>query len=333
MRVRSFAWAMVPLAACRSGSGAGTAPARETPTEIERPPKTQTSPAPAASGAAQPIRRTLTVEEARRYMVQLINRDRSSMGLAPVVLDMGAATRAGQHHAQDMASHGFLGHWGTDGSVPEERFTDAGGTDMVLENASCFVDGKVRPLDPAPRIEARLVEQTEDSFFHEQPPHDGHRQNILKPWHRKVGLGMAQPVATPTEEPAPCIAQEFVDDYGTYSPVPGHWKIGAALHVEGSVRPPAIFAGVGLARVDSPGPIDVAELNRRRSYPVPAPYEMYWPHGFKTSIEVKTNGPRFAIDVPVSDHGRRGMYELSIWATVPGSPDFVMISLRTLDVR
>jgi uncharacterized protein YkwD len=335
MRVRTFAGAMIALAACRPGSGVGAArdPAKETPTEIQRSPGTQTSPPPAASVAAQPIRRTLTVEEARRYMVQLINRDRSSMGLGPVVLDAGAATRAGQVHAQDMASHGFLGHWGTDGSVPEERFTDAGGTDMVLENVACYIDEKARQLDRAPSIDVRFVEEAEDMFFHEQPPHDGHRQNILKPWHKKVGIGLAQPIATPTEVPVPCLAQEFVDDYGTYSAVPPQWKVGAVLHVEGSIEPPAVFAGVGLARVDSPKPMAVSDLNRRRSYAVPVPYETYWPHGFKTSIEVKTNGPHFAIDVPVSDHGRRSMYELSIWATVPASPDFVMVSLRTIDVR
>ena len=57
---------------------------------------------------------------------------------------------------------------------------------------------------------------------------------------------------------------------------------------------------------------------------------MYWPSGYQTPIPVKVMGNRFAIDVPVSDHGRGGMYELSIWATVPRASDFVMVSLRTI---
>jgi hypothetical protein len=37
--------------------------------------------------------------------------------------------------------------------------------------------------------------------------------------------------------------------------------------------------------------------------------------------------------VPVSDEGRKGLYELSIWARLPGNQDFVMIGLRTLRVE
>jgi hypothetical protein len=109
--------------------------------------------------------------------------------------------------------------------------------------------------------------------------------------------------------------------------------VGDVLHVQGSLASPAIFAGVGLARVDAPKPVPIAELNRRRSYPVPPPYQMYWPAGFKTPIPVRVAGGAFAIDVPVSDGGRPGMYELSVWATLPGSRDFVMVSLRTIQVR
>jgi hypothetical protein len=266
-------------------------------------------------------------------MVRLINRDRASAGLSPVALDEGPATRAGQAHAQDMATHGYLGHWGTDGSVPEERFTEAGGTDMVLENASCFTDEATRTLDPAARIDPKSVEQAEDMFFHETPPHDGHRKNILKPWHKTVGIGVAQPVATPTEIPVPCFAQEFVDPYGSYSAAPRKAHPGDLLHLGGTMASPATFAGVGLARVDAPKPIPVSELNRRRSYPVPAPYQMYWPPGFQTPIPVRVTGDRFAIDVPLSDANRAGLYEVSVWATLPGSPDFVMVSLRTILVR
>src|SRR5579872_3310796 len=160
--------------------------------------------APVAPVAVPPPAGKLTLADARRYMLRLINRDRATMGLPPVQLDEGPAQRAGQAHAEDMARNGYLGHWGSDGSVPEERFTDAGGTDMVLENASCFTDEQKRSLDASPTVDPHNVEQTEDMFFHEQPPHDGHRKNILKPWHKTVGIGVAQPVATQTEIPVPC---------------------------------------------------------------------------------------------------------------------------------
>ncbi len=287
---------------------------------------------PSPPPRAGPVR-LLTREQARRYMVDLINRDRASAGLRPVELDEGASSRAGQVHADDMASLGYLGHWGSDGSVPEQRYTEAGGTDMVLENASCFTDERKRALDASPRIDVRNVELAEEMFFHEQPPTDGHRRNILKPWHVKVGIGVAQPVATPTDIPVPCFAQEFVDSYGSYGLVPRTMRVGATLHVEGTIEKPAAFAGIGLARVEAPKPIDAHELNRRRSYPVPAPYQTYWPAGYQTPIIVKVSGGRFAVDTPVADRGRPGMYEVSIWASFPGSHDFAMVSLRTIQVR
>jgi uncharacterized protein YkwD len=323
----------VVLAACSHAGGTRGA-AGSGPTSPSAAPAAGDAPAvPGPVAAASPPTAKLTIVQARQYMLQLINRDRATAGLAPVQLDDGPAQRSGQGHAEDMAKSGFLGHWGSDGSVPEERYTDAGGSDMVLENASCFTDERARSLDHDPRVDPKNVEQTEDMFFHEQPPHDGHRKNILKPWHARVGIGVAQPVATATEIPVPCFSQEFVDDYGTYAAVPGRLHVGASLHVEGSVSAPATFAGVGLARIDAPKPIPVAELNRRRSYPVPTPYQMYWPPGYQTPIPVKVSGTHFAIDVPVSDGGKAGLYELSVWATVPGSPDLAMVSLRTFTVQ
>lgn len=298
-------------------------------------------PVPAAATAAGPSApspveapgKTLSVQQARKYMLDLINRDRASLGLAPVALEEGPAARAGQLHAEDMAARGYLGHYGTGGSVPEQRYTEAGGVDMVLENVSCYVDERARPIDPAPRIEAKYVEEAERTFFDEKPPSDGHRRNILTPRHNRVGIGIAQPRPTPHEIPAPCFAQEFVDAYGTYAPTPRAMRPGAPLHVEGTVSAPATFGGVGLARVDAPTPIDVAELNRRRSYSVPTPYQSYWPAGYKTPIVVKMSGPRFSIDIPLGETGKPGMYELSVWATLPGSSELVMVSLRTIQAR
>jgi uncharacterized protein YkwD len=290
-----------------------------------------------AKGACDPAsfagKRRLTVHEARCAMVALINRDRAEQSLPPVELDEGAPTKAGQGHAADMASHGFLGHWGTDGSVPEQRLSDAGGSDMVLENALCFTDEAPRTLDAAPLIGIEQIEKAEAMFFHEVPPNDGHRKNILKPFHRRVGIGIAQPVPTPTEIPVPCFSQEFIDPYGRYAPIPATLHPGQMLHVEGSAIPPAVVAGVGLARVALPVAIPVAEVNRRRSYPVPAPYQMYWPPGYETPIPLRVNGTDFAIDVPVSDGGKKGLYELSIWGKLPGTSDFAMIGLRTFRVE
>jgi uncharacterized protein YkwD len=327
--VRSSALALVLVVACGSARSDEHAVVAPSPPVAQAAGEASDAPSPTPADPAMQGKK-LTLDEARRFMVDLINRDRKTAGLAPVELEDGPASRAAQVHADDMATHGYLGHWGSDGSVPEQRHTDAGGADMVLENALSFFDEKPRALDPKPMILASEVVRAEHLFFDEIPPNDGHRKNILRVAHRKVGIGIAQPVATESELPVPCFVQEFTDAYGTYAPIPRTAKVGATIHLEGEIRSPATMGGIGVARVGAPRPLPVDELNRRRSYDVPKPYQMYWPAGFKTPIPVKVNGGKFSIDVPLNDHGQSGLYEVSVWGKTPGNPDYAMLGLRTI---
>ena len=54
----------------------------------------------------------------------------------------------------------------------------------------------------------------------------------------------------------------------------------------------------------------------------------YW-----TATRVLNAYSRLVFDVPVSDGGKSGLYEVSVWANVPGASDLVMVSLRTILVR
>ncbi len=262
----------------------------------------------------------------------LVNRDRRAQGLAPLELDEGAPTASGQAHAEDMARLGYLGHWGSDGSVPEQRHTEAGGSDMVLENALRFTDEAKRTLDPTPLIDPAQVERAEALFFDEVPPNDGHRRNILRPSHTRIRIGIAQPVATPREIPVPCFTQELTDGWGTYAPLPRRAKVGSTVHVEGTLLAAAAPTGVGVARVMVPRAMAASELNTRRSYPVPKPFQMYWKPGFVTPIPMRVDGPRFSIDVPLSDRAQPGLYEISVWAQIRGTREHTMVGLRTIVV-
>src|SRR5690606_6268330 len=135
----------------------------------------------------------MTLDQAREYVLALVNRDRSEAGLDPVERDE-VAEQAAQRHAEDMSQHGFTAHWGTDGSVPEQRYSEAGGTQMVQENAACFFDGVQRELDPDPRFSADELAKIETAFISEVPPADGHKRNILKASHTHLGVGLAKPV-------------------------------------------------------------------------------------------------------------------------------------------
>ncbi len=285
-------------------------------------------PVSAVSDPEPPVSGPLSLEQAARLALDLVNHDRAEHGLRPVEWDETAA-RAAQRHAEDMAAHGFTSHWGTDGSVPEQRYTEAGGTHMVQENSACFFDAVARELDRGPGYLAAELEKIESAFVTEVPPHDGHRQNILKPVHNRLGIGLARPKGLDR----PCMAQEFVDEYGEYDSLPAEARLGQPIRVSGEVRSPVTFGGVGLARLDLATPRDPKALNRTSTYRISEPYQIYFPRGMKTPKPVEVVGARFSIDLVLSDRGRPGRYEVSVWGRYPGSEALEMVSLRTVLVR
>ena len=271
----------------------------------------------------------LALEAARQYVLDRVNADRKIEGLPPVERDP-IAERAAQEHADDMALRGYTAHWGSDGSVPEERYTRAGGVHFVQENAACFFDGSTRPLDSRARFGSAELDQIEAAFVGERPPHDGHRKNILKPTHTHVGIGLAQPSGLRQ----PCMTQEFVDVRGSYTPLPRHAVVGQKIQIHGELTEPVQFAGIGLSRIERAKPLDVKHLNATSSYPVPTPYQSYFPEGDQTPKPVQLKGRQFSIELPLSDHKRPGRYGISVWGVYPHTGDqLVMVSLRIIDVR
>lgn len=271
----------------------------------------------------------LDLAAARHYVVELVNHDRARHGLDPVELD-DVASVAGQDHTEDMVRHGYKGHWGTDGSVPEERYTRAGGTDVDQENAFCFFDGETRAIDSGATFDPALLETVEAAFIDEKPPNDGHRLNILKPRHNRVGIGIVK--AAGVEQP--CLSQEFVDDYGNYDALPRRAKVGQNVRIAGSVNEPAQFAGIGLSRIEAAHPLSARQINETTIYKMPGVYVLYSPKGYVTPKPVNVSGKSFEIEVPISDHGRKGRYGVSIWARFPETGDeAVPISLRIIEVR
>jgi hypothetical protein len=239
------------------------------------------------------------------------------------------AVLAGTRHAEDMAHLGFTGHWGSDGSVPEQRYTLAGGDQMVQENAACFFDGTERELSDNPLIDPVELETIQAAFMAEVPPNDGHRKNILKPWHTHLGVGVAQPVGCKEV----CLSQEFVDAHGDYDELPRTAQPGQSIEVAGEVRPPMEFGGVGIAQIPLPQPLTFEQLSQRSTYPVPPPDVLYFPKGYKTPKPVKVEDGRFSIDIRVGAGEKPGLCEISVWARPPGDEELMPISIRTIDIR
>lgn len=301
-------WAGLVVAVSLSVSACGPAKQRSTPSPPSGP---------------------LDLAEARKFVLELVNRDREEHGLAPVELD-DIASEAGQRHADDMARAGFTAHWGSDGSVPEQRYTEAGGVHLVHENAACFFDGTLRELDPEPSFQAELLEKIQHAFMSEVPPHDGHKKNILIPTHNRLGVGVAKPLGVNE----PCLAQEFVDVYGEFDEIPKSARLGARIEVSGSVHEPASFGAVGIARSDLPEPMPPAELNATSTYAMPTPYATFFPEGFVTPRPVKVEDGRFSIELELDKKLGKGRYAISIWGRFPGKGnELSMVSLRTVMVR
>ena len=280
---------------------------------------------PIAGAGPKAAAKLLDYAEAQRFVLGLVNRDRKKAGLPPVVLD-DAASKAGLWHARDMAEKGFTGHLGSDGATPEQRYTESGGSDFVQENAACLSDTVERQLDQKPRFDAAKLAALHEMFMAERPPNDGHRRNVLNPLHNRVGIGLAQPL----DVPQPCLAQEFVDDYGEYEPLPREPK--ATLRVAGTISLPLVFGGVGIGRTPLPLPLPRERLNGKL-YRIPAPDTLYFPAGFKTPKPVKLTGRHFSIDLDLGKKPLPGSYAVTIWAKKPGSSKLFMISMRTLTVR
>jgi hypothetical protein len=261
-------------------------------------------------------------------VLALINHDRQVAGVPPVAWDDRAA-KAAYGHVTDMAENGYTAHWGTDGSVPEDRYTRAGGTHLMKENVACFFDGEHRQVDAGAQYQPVDLEKIESAFMNEVPPNDGHKKNILARWHTSVGVALATPMGVPQ----PCMAQEFVDEYGTYDSLPRAARPGQSVTISGEVKDPVTFGGVGIARIEPARPLSVAHLNSTSTYAIPRPFILYFPKGYQTPKPVAVNGKRFSIEVPLSDQNQPGRYEISIWGAFPGDPALAMLSLRVVDVR
>ena len=123
--------------------------------------------------------------DAKLYMLELINSERTRAGVPPVTLGTNIAA---QLHAESSLANCFSGHWGADGLKPYMRYSLAGGYQANGENGSGS-DYCIRASDgyrALGNIKAEIREMMEG--WMNSP---GHRRNILGKWHRNVNIGLA----------------------------------------------------------------------------------------------------------------------------------------------
>ena len=170
------------LASASGGSEAESARAEPSNTSVP-----ETDLVPAGSVSVEPSEAG-TLAELRLYMLDLINRERSLRGLRPVSL---AFNEGAQFHAEDMVEHRYGSHWNLRGETPYMRHTWAGGHDYSAENLSYL--GVLDLLDGRDGFCAPLVSQQPlDRMMAGLMDSPGHRDNILRPLHREVNIGIAR---------------------------------------------------------------------------------------------------------------------------------------------
>jgi len=136
---------------------------------VATPPPTQPArlaPTPTSAPAAAPA------SFASRALART-NAYRSQFNCPPL-RENAQLDQAAFAHSQDMAVHGYLDHNSPAGQTPWDRIHAAGYQfSMAAENIAAGY--------PTP-------EAVIDAFFHETPPNDGHRRNLLNCALRDVGF-------------------------------------------------------------------------------------------------------------------------------------------------
>lgn len=221
--------------------------------------------------ADEPAR--LNLEDARKYMLELINKDRAEHGIKPVKLDE-IANKAAQGHAEEMAQNAYLSHVNLAGEKPDIRYTKAGGVDAVGENTYIWWSSptgkapEALPLQEPEQTFAKTdLEAIEAAYIGEVPPMDGHRQQILNPYHTHVGIGLGR--ATDGRSIVLSNTQEFVDRYLELDSIPLTAAVGDKIKISGKASPDTLLYAIAIGIEEGPAPKTKVEVQKFNSYSRP----------------------------------------------------------------
>lgn len=135
--------------------------------------------APTASAAPCKYRnltpKTANLAKVRSAIRCLVNRERTSRGIAALKLS-GALAKAAQGHSRNMVKQHFFGHTAPDGSTHTSRINAAGYPGTYVGENIAWGSG----VYATPR---KIVSGWMNS--------SGHRANILNPEYRDTGVGVA----------------------------------------------------------------------------------------------------------------------------------------------
>ena len=155
------------------------------------------TPLPAPSSTSPSVSKLSSDElnQLRYHALQLINGDRATHGLSPIVLGTNIAA---QLHAEDMLVNDYFGHWWADGRKPYMVYTQTGGTSYVSENAATggwtdrewVANGCNYMRCGVPTPKKQITDHQWRMMYDDAHADWGHRDNILGKTHRAVNIGI-----------------------------------------------------------------------------------------------------------------------------------------------
>jgi hypothetical protein len=248
-------------------------------------------------------------------LVEIINRDRATAGLKPVEFSDELSRAAGEH-AREMLREGYSSHWNRAGWKPYLRYAAAGIRDATAENIWSLWHTNF-PLTQAAIWE--WMQKGHQSFMDEVPPNDGHRQNVLNPWHTHVGIGVAYDASGVR------MVQVFSARYAELDPLPLRATVNDALFVEGRVlRPRWQVAGISILYEPLPKEMSYDELRVTTSYSLPSEEHVERPR-LEEGFYVDRSRGTILLDPPGRFRvrlnfwkGEPGVYTVAVWLKPPG---------------
>lgn len=263
----------------------------------------------------------------RHEVLRLINRDRVAHGLTPVELDP-TVSALGDSYAQRQIRNGTTGHFTTDGLAPYMRYSFAGLSDSISENAAAWSANYTFPE----RALIEMVQQSQEAMMAEKPPHDGHRRAILDPYATHVGIGLAW------EKGEFRLVQNFVRRYVNWSrPLPRAAGMGEPVSGAGKPMNGYRIEAISVHHEPIPDTMPAHVANALHNYRLPAQRRDYLPRlpsfihprgdgTFQFVREEYTDGRRgdftvgrdgsFQFTVPFNEGP--GVYTVVVWVTKKG---------------
>ena len=137
---------------------------------------------------------TFSDKELIEYALQIINEDRESFNLPPVII---SNNEAAQVHADDILKTRAISHWMTNGEKPYMTYAIYGGRGKVSQNVGFGGYQNVEECIQQTAICAKLdpkakIKSTEYAMMYDDASSNwGHRDNILDKHHTHVSLGIS----------------------------------------------------------------------------------------------------------------------------------------------